>query len=46
MGDDETPSRSELEEQIAALRAEVERLRGELRRARGEQHERPPHWEA
>lgn len=38
------PTRSELEELIAALREEVARLKEEIRRLRRDNHEVPPHY--
>jgi hypothetical protein len=43
-GDDQR-TRSELEELVRELSAEVDRLRREIRELRRERHERPPHYE-
>jgi uncharacterized small protein (DUF1192 family) len=41
---DDEPTRDELVELVAALRAEVARLSEELKRARRDTHEVPPHY--
>jgi hypothetical protein len=42
MSDD--PTREQLLETVATLRAEVERLKEELRRLHAERFEKPPHY--